>query len=71
MQHLIKQKTRSIILTSGTLAPLKPVIIEMGLDVPPQNQLTNKHIIKDFQVFAQIVSVGKNEQPFNSNFQNR
>lgn len=69
MKQLLDQQVRCIILTSGTLAPLKPLISELG--IPINVQLENPHIIKKNQVFVKIISQGPDAQILNSNFENR
>lgn len=69
MQHLLGRNVRSIILTSGTLAPLKPLISE--LDIPISVRLENPHIIGDEQVCVKIIGQGSDKEVLNSNFQNR
>lgn len=69
MQHLLGRNVRSIILTSGTLAPLKPLISE--LDIPITVQLENPHIINSDQVCVKIIGSGSDKVVLNSNFQNR
>lgn len=69
MANLISRNVHSIILTSGTLAPLKPLISELGLDV--KQQLENPHVIKPSQVLARIISQGVDGTPLNCGFQNR
>lgn len=53
---MMGQHIRSLILTSGTLSPMKPIIAEM--DIPVTVQLANPHIIEKFQVYATAVRVG-------------
>lgn len=69
MQHLLGRNVRSIILTSGTLAPLKPLITE--LDIPISVQLENTHIIDSHQLCVKIIGQGSDKVVLNSNFQNR
>lgn len=69
MQHLLGRNVRSIILTSGTLAPLKPLISE--LDIPISVQLENPHIISNEQVCVKIIGQGSDREVLNSNYQNR
>lgn len=69
MAQLIQKNVHSIILTSGTLAPLKPLISELALDV--DHQLENPHIIKPTQVLAKIISQGPDGTPLNCGFNNR
>lgn len=69
MRHLLKKNPRSLIFTSGTLAPLKPLIIELGISDPIQ--LTNPHIVQPFQVNVKIVGRGLDRELLNSSFKNR
>ena len=69
MSNLTGQGVHSIILTSGTLAPLKPLISELALDV--NLRLENPHVIKKSQVLAKIISSGPDGTPLNCNFKNR
>ncbi|XP_022124379.2 regulator of telomere elongation helicase 1 homolog [Pieris rapae] len=69
MKQLMDQNVRSIILTSGTLAPLKPLISELG--IPIGVQLENPHIVKSNQICVKIVSQGPDSVMLNSNYQNR
>ncbi|XP_026761253.2 regulator of telomere elongation helicase 1 homolog [Galleria mellonella] len=69
MKQLVEQNVRSIILTSGTLAPLKPLISELG--IPIGVQLENPHIIKSNQICVKIISQGPDCTQLNSSYQNR
>ncbi|PZC79394.1 hypothetical protein B5X24_HaOG216389 [Helicoverpa armigera] len=69
MKQLVEQNVRSIILTSGTLAPLKPLISELG--IPIGVQLENPHIVKSNQICVKIMSQGPDGVQLNSNYQNR
>ncbi|XP_053624650.1 regulator of telomere elongation helicase 1 homolog [Plodia interpunctella] len=69
MKQLMEQNVRSIILTSGTLAPLKPLISELG--IPIGVQLENPHIVKANQICVKIIGQGPDSTQLNSNFQNR
>lgn len=69
MKQLIDQNVRSIILTSGTLAPLKPLTSELG--IPIGVQLENPHIVKSNQICVKIMSQGPDGVQLNSNYQNR
>lgn len=66
---LMDQGVRSVILTSGTLAPLKPFISELELNI--QVQLENPHIINQNQICVKIISAGPDMEPLNCNYQNR
>lgn len=69
MANLTGRNVHSIILTSGTLAPLKPLISELALDV--NQSLENPHIIQPSQVFARIIPQGPDGTMLNANYQNR
>lgn len=69
MQYLLGKNVRSIILTSGTLAPLKPLISE--LDIPISVNLENPHIVDSSQVCVKIISHGSDKEMLNSNYENR
>lgn len=69
MQHLVGKNVRSIILTSGTLAPLKPLITE--LDIPISVNLENPHIVGHSQVCVKIISHGPDKEQLTSNYENR
>lgn len=69
MKQLLEQNVRSIILTSGTLAPLKPLISELG--IPIGVMLENPHIVKSNQICVKIIGQGPDSTPLNSNYQNR
>lgn len=69
MQQLLGRNVHSIILTSGTLSPLAPLISE--LDIPVSFQLENPHIISHNQVCVKIIGQGSDKTVLNSNFQNR
>ncbi len=69
MQEIVEKGVHSIILTSGTLSPLGPLISELGIDFPVQ--LENPHIIKSNQVFVGVITSGPDGTPLNSSFQNR
>ncbi|XP_053949811.1 regulator of telomere elongation helicase 1 homolog [Anastrepha ludens] len=69
MEQLLNAQTRSIILTSGTLAPLKPLIAELA--VPIAQSLENPHIVNQSQVFVKIIGTGPDREQLISNFANR
>lgn len=69
MRQLLGANARSIILTSGTLAPLKPLISE--LDIPIAVKLENPHIIDGSQVCVKIVGQGPDKENLNSSYGNR
>lgn len=69
MQQLKNQGARAIILTSGTLSPLKPFISELG--IPIEVQLENSHIVKEDQICVGILSQGPDGYSLNSSFNTR
>lgn len=69
MKQLMDHNVRCVILTSGTLAPLKPLILELG--IPIQARLENPHIVTGKQIFVKIISQGPDAQILNSNYENR
>lgn len=69
MANLVNRRIHSIILTSGTLTPLMPLISELGLNV--DFKLENPHVIKPSQVLAKIISHGPDGTPLIANFENR
>uniref|UniRef100_A0A182XXV8 Regulator of telomere elongation helicase 1 homolog n=1 Tax=Anopheles stephensi TaxID=30069 RepID=A0A182XXV8_ANOST len=69
MRQLLDSGARSIILTSGTLAPLKPLISE--LNMPVEVSLENPHIIDRSQVYVKVISHGPDRMELNSSFKNR
>lgn len=69
MKLLLNQGIKCLILTSGTLAPLKPLISELEINVGVR--LENPHIIGSDQICVRIIPAGPDSEPLNSNFQNR
>ncbi|TMW51728.1 hypothetical protein DOY81_003220 [Sarcophaga bullata] len=69
MEQLLNTKVRSVILTSGTLAPLKPLIAELA--IPITQTLENPHIVKSSQVYVRIIGSGPDREQLISNYQNR
>ncbi|XP_023293799.2 regulator of telomere elongation helicase 1 homolog [Lucilia cuprina] len=69
MEQLLNTNVRSVILTSGTLAPLKPLIAE--LSIPIAQRLENPHIVKSSQVYVKIIGSGPDREQLISNYQNR
>lgn len=69
MSLLFEQEIRCLILASGTLEPIQPLITEMGIERPLI--LSNEHIIKPSQTFVKVVSRGVGGVRLNSNFGNR
>lgn len=69
MNMLMEQGVRSVILTSGTLAPLQSLISELEINV--KVCLENPHIVKSDQVCVKILSQGPDGEILNCNYQNR
>lgn len=69
MYALKRQGIRCIILTSGTLAPLAPLISELEIDF--KVHLENPHIIKESQICVKILCKGPDEQLLSSAYSNR
>lgn len=69
MANLTGRQVHSIILTSGTLAPLKPLVSELALKVT--QSLENPHIIKSSQVLAKIIPQGPDGTVLNAGYNNR
>jgi len=69
MEQMVEQGIRSVILTSGTLSPLKPFISELG--IPITVQLENPHIITKEQVCVGVLSQGPDNHPLNSSYNTR
>lgn len=69
MESLLRLGVRNIILTSGTLAPLKPLISELAMEVPIR--LENPHIISKGQCLVKIVSMGMGNVKLDSSYKNR
>ncbi|XP_046394978.1 regulator of telomere elongation helicase 1 homolog [Ischnura elegans] len=69
MQSLLDHKLRSLILTSGTLAPLPPLISELG--IPVNVTLENPHIIKPHQVWMGVVKNGPDGFSLSSSYATR
>lgn len=69
MANVVARNVRCIILTSGTLAPLKPFISELAIAV--DQRLENPHIIKNSQVVVKIVSAGPDKEALDGAYANR
>ncbi|RZF47024.1 hypothetical protein LSTR_LSTR013815 [Laodelphax striatellus] len=69
MRSLIEQGVRSIILTSGTLAPLDATITELG--IPVEVTLENPHIVKGDQVCVSVLKTGPTNKELKSTYENR
>lgn len=64
MQEIVAEGVRSIILASGTLAPLESFADELGVHF--RHRLENTHVIHSSQIFVGIVSKGPYEQTLSS-----
>ena len=60
---------RSLLLTSGTLAPLDSLAAELGLPFPVT--LENPHVVPDEHVWAAVLGTGPGRVPLNSSFRSR
>ncbi|XP_024945815.1 regulator of telomere elongation helicase 1 homolog isoform X2 [Cephus cinctus] len=69
MKQLVEQGIRSVIITSGTLSPLKPTISE--LSIPISVQLENPHVISGSQVCVGVLSKGPDGYQLNSSYNTR
>lgn len=69
MNLLKEQGARCIILTSGTLAPLKPLIAELQLDI--KIALENPHIIGPDQICVRVLKQGPDCVELSSAYKNR
>ncbi|KAH8387488.1 hypothetical protein KR093_007325 [Drosophila rubida] len=69
MEQLLNTNVRSVILTSGTLAPLKPLIAELA--IPVAHFLENPHIVDENQVYVKIIGTGPDREQLISNYRNR
>lgn len=69
MEMLLNFNIYSLILTSGTLAPLKPLISELELKV--EVRIENPHIVEGDQVCVKILTNGPDGELLNCNYQNR
>ncbi|KAF7270391.1 hypothetical protein GWI33_016625 [Rhynchophorus ferrugineus] len=69
MELILRNNIKALILTSGTLAPLKPFISELELDVSVS--LENPHIVSPNQICVNVLSKGPDGVALNCNFQNR
>ncbi|XP_041483809.1 regulator of telomere elongation helicase 1-like isoform X1 [Lytechinus variegatus] len=69
MQELYSQGVRSIILTSGTLAPLNSFKSELKIDFPVQ--LENPHVIDKHQMVVGVMTKGPDGTTLNSSYQTR
>ncbi|KRT78296.1 helicase [Oryctes borbonicus] len=69
MSMLLRQGVRCVILTSGTLSPLQPLISELELKITVR--LENPHIIGKNQVCVKIIPKGPDNEVLNGSYRNR
>ncbi|ENN80564.1 hypothetical protein YQE_03016, partial [Dendroctonus ponderosae] len=69
MDFIVSQGIKCLILTSGTLAPLKPLISELELNVTIS--LENPHIVTEDQICVKVLTKGPDGESLNSSFRNR
>eukprot|EP00980_Cylindrotheca_fusiformis_P016195 scaffold4811_cov171-Cylindrotheca_fusiformis.AAC.3 len=69
MRELANLKVRSILVTSGTLAPLQSYAME--LDLPFPNTLENPHIIEPDQIHVRVVGKGVSGKELSSSYERR
>ncbi|KNC74330.1 hypothetical protein SARC_13119, partial [Sphaeroforma arctica JP610] len=69
MNDLKRNGVRNVIITSGTLSPMREFASEMALSFGVQ--LTNSHVITSKQVWVGVMEKGPNRQALNSSFRNR
>ncbi|KAJ4450334.1 hypothetical protein ANN_01754 [Periplaneta americana] len=67
MKQLMENCVHCIILTSGTLSPMQPLISELGIPIPVT--LENPHVIGPNQVYVSVVKAGPDGYPLNSSYQ--
>lgn len=69
MEEFARLGVRSIILTSGTLAPLESFALELNL--PFDVRLENPHVIESNQIWVGVVPSGPSGRPLNSCYRTR
>ncbi|XP_060027612.1 regulator of telomere elongation helicase 1 isoform X4 [Erinaceus europaeus] len=69
MRELVQQGVRTLILTSGTLAPVSSFALEMQIPFPVR--LENPHVIQQHQVWVGIVPKGPDGAQLSSAFDKR
>ncbi|GJQ84726.1 hypothetical protein Trydic_g21131 [Trypoxylus dichotomus] len=69
MSMLLRQGVKCVILTSGTLAPLQPLISELELKISVQ--LENPHVVGKNQVCVKIIPKGPDNEQLNGSYRNR
>lgn len=65
----LRQGIKCVILTSGTLAPLRPLISELEIKIDVR--LENPHIVGKDQVCIKIIPNGPDNEPLNCSYRNR
>ncbi|XP_012926274.1 regulator of telomere elongation helicase 1 isoform X5 [Heterocephalus glaber] len=69
MQELLRQGVRTVILTSGTLAPLSSFVLEMQIPFPVC--LENPHVIDKHQLWVGVIPRGPDGAELSSAFDKR
>ncbi|OQV21781.1 Regulator of telomere elongation helicase 1-like protein [Hypsibius exemplaris] len=69
MKTIASSGIHSMLITSGTLAPMEPLLKE--LMIPFTIQLSNPHIIKSSQVWMGIIGKGPDNIQWSSGYENR
>lgn len=69
MHRLLARRTRSLLLTSGTLAPLDGFAAELGVGF--KHALEGPHVVGGDQVWVGVVPAGPTGAPLNSSYANR
>ncbi|RKP36317.1 helicase C-terminal domain-containing protein, partial [Dimargaris cristalligena] len=69
MTSLVKEGVRSVVLASGTLAPLDSFATELKIDFPVR--LENSHVIETNQVSVMVVPRGPGGQTLTSSYSSR
>ena len=69
MEELANLKVRSILVTSGTLAPLPSYSMELGLPFP--HTLENPHIVRDEQIHVRVLGKGVSGKLLTSSYERR
>ena len=69
MKEIMKQGTRSLILTSGTLSPIESFTSELNIPFPVT--LQNPHVIGSNQIWAGVITKGPDGVELNSSYHKR
>lgn len=69
IHNILGQDIRSLIMTSGTLAPFHPIINEMLIPMPIT--LENQHVVKRDQVYIEIGRIGVKGEKMDASHKNR